>query len=39
MLIVANNAIVLLLIYAKSANDTIPPHILKKLAEEFGHAP
>ena len=35
----ANNAIVLLLIYAKSANDTMPPHILKKLAEEFGHAP
>ena len=34
----SNNAIVLLLIYAKNANDTIPPHILKKLAEEFGNA-
>ena len=33
-----NNVIVLLLIYSKSAKDTIPSHILKKLADEFGHA-
>ena len=33
-----NNVIVLLLIFAKSAKDTIPSHILKKLADEFGHA-
>jgi hypothetical protein len=31
------NVLVLLLIYAKSANDNIPAHILKKLSEAIGH--
>jgi hypothetical protein len=30
---------VLLTIYGKSANDTIPADVLRKLAKEFGHAP
>ncbi len=33
-----NGALVLLLIYAKSAKDNIPAHILKQIAEELGHA-
>lgn len=32
-----NGALVLLTIYGKSARDTIPAHILRKLAEELGH--
>lgn len=35
----ANGAVVLLLLYAKSAEENIPSHILKQIAEEFGHAP
>lgn len=31
-------AIVLLLLYSKSANDSIPAHVLKQIAEEMGHA-
>lgn len=31
-------AVVLLVIYAKSAQENIPPHILRKIAEEMGHA-
>lgn len=34
----ANGAVVLLVIYAKSAQENISAHILKKIAEEFGHA-
>ena len=33
-----SEALVLLLIYAKSAKDNIPAHILKQIAEEMGHA-
>lgn len=32
-----NGTLVLLTIYGKSARDTIPAHILRKLAEELGH--
>jgi hypothetical protein len=34
----ANGAIVLLIIYAKSARENIPPDVLRKIAEEMGHA-
>jgi hypothetical protein len=33
-----NGAVVLLLLYAKSAEENIPSHILKQIAEEFGNA-
>lgn len=32
-----NGTVVLLTIYGKSAQDTIPAHILRKLAEELGY--
>ena len=32
-----NGTLVLLTIYGKSARETIPAHILRKLAEELGH--
>ena len=35
----ANGAIVLLLIYAKSARDTIPAHLLQRIVKEMNHAP
>lgn len=34
----ANGAIVALLIYGKGAVDNIPAHVLRQIAEEFGHA-
>jgi mRNA-degrading endonuclease RelE of RelBE toxin-antitoxin system len=34
----ARGAVVLLVIYAKSAKDNIPAHVLRKIAEEMGHA-
>lgn len=34
----ARGALVLLVIYAKSARENIPAHILRKIAEEMGHA-
>jgi len=34
----AKGAVVLLVIYAKSARDNIPAHVLRKIAEEMGHA-
>jgi len=33
-----SGAIVLLVIYSKSAKDNIPAHIIKQIAEEMGHA-
>lgn len=33
-----SGSLVLLLIYAKSAKDNIPAHILKQIAEEMGYA-
>lgn len=33
-----NGAVVALLIYSKAANDNIPGHVLKQIAEELGHA-
>ena len=33
-----NGVLVLLVIYSKGARDTIAPQILRKLAEEMGHA-
>ena len=33
----ASGALVLLLIYSKSALENIPAHILRKIAEELGH--
>jgi hypothetical protein len=33
-----SGALVLLVMYAKSARDTISPQILRKIAEEMGHA-
>jgi hypothetical protein len=33
-----NGALVLLVIYAKSARDNIPAHVLRQIAEEMGHA-
>ena len=34
----ARGALVLLVIYSKSARENIPGHVLKKIAEEMGHA-
>ena len=34
----ASGALVLLVLYAKSAAGNIPSHILRQIAEEFGHA-
>lgn len=34
----ASGAIVLLVIYAKSVRENIPAHVLRKIAEEMGHA-
>ena len=34
----SGGALVLLVIYAKSAQENIPAHILKQIAEEMGHA-
>jgi len=34
-----SGALVLLVIYAKSAKENIPAHILKQIAEEMGNAP
>jgi mRNA-degrading endonuclease RelE of RelBE toxin-antitoxin system len=34
-----NGALVLLVIYAKSAKENIPAHLLKQIAEELGNAP
>jgi len=34
----ARGAIVLLVIYAKSARENIPAQVLRKIAEEMGHA-
>lgn len=33
-----SGAVVLLVIYAKSAQENIPAHVLKQIAEEMGHA-
>lgn len=33
----ARGAVVLLVIYAKSARENIPAHVLRKIAEEMGH--
>lgn len=33
-----SGALVLLVIYSKSAADNIPAHVLKQIAEEMGHA-
>lgn len=35
----ANGALVVLLIYCKSATDNIPAHMLRKIAKELNHAP
>jgi hypothetical protein len=32
------SAVVLLVIYSKGARETIPANILRKIAEEMGHA-
>lgn len=34
----ARSALVLLVIYATSAREDIPAHVLRKIAEEMGHA-
>lgn len=34
----ASGVLVLLVLYAKSAKENIPSHILRQIAEEFGHA-
>jgi hypothetical protein len=34
----AHGAVVLLVIYAKSARENIPSNVLRKIAEEMGHA-
>ena len=34
----ASGAVVLLIMYAKSAEENIPSHILRQIAEELGHA-
>lgn len=34
----ANGALVLLVMYAKSARDNIPANVLRKIAQEMGHA-
>ena len=33
-----SGALVLLVMYAKSARENIPAHVLKRIAEEMGHA-
>jgi len=33
-----SGVLVLLVIYAKNVRDTISPNVLKKIAEEMGHA-
>jgi hypothetical protein len=33
-----SGAVVLLIMYAKSAQETIPSHVLRQIAEEFGYA-
>ena len=33
-----NGAVVLLTIYGKNVKETIPAHILQRIAEELGHA-
>jgi hypothetical protein len=35
----AHGAVVLLVIYAKSARENIPAHVLRRIAEEMGDAP
>lgn len=35
----ASGALVLLVMYAKSAKENIPSHILRQIAEELGHGP
>ncbi|WP_369990596.1 hypothetical protein [Pseudomonas xanthosomatis] len=35
----ANGALVVLLIYGKSATENIPAPILRKIVKELGHAP
>jgi hypothetical protein len=35
---IKSGALILLVIYAKSAQENIPAHILKQIAEEMGHA-
>ena len=35
---IKSGALVLLVIYTKSAQENIPAHILKQIAEEMGHA-
>jgi len=35
----ANGALVVLLIYCKSATENIPAHVLRKIAKELNHAP
>ena len=34
-----SGALVLLTIYSKSAQENIPAHVLRKIAEEMGYAP
>jgi len=34
----SSGAVVLLIMYAKSAEDNIPSHVLRQIAEEFGYA-
>ena len=34
----ARGALILLVIYSKGARDSIPAHVLRKIAEEMGHA-
>ena len=34
----ARGALILLVIYSKGARDNIPAHVLRKIAEEMGHA-
>lgn len=34
----ASGALVLLVIYAKSARENLPAHVLRQIAEEMGHA-
>ncbi len=34
----ASGAVVLLVIYSKNTTENIPAHVLKKIAEELGHA-
>lgn len=35
----ASGALVALVIYGKGAKENIPAHVLRKIAEEMGHAP